>query len=486
MSRPSSGERGYAKWLAALVLAGGLFLAVLSTTAVSVALPRIGQDLNADSSAQQWIVDSYVIVYASLLLPGGVLGDRRGRKGLFLLGIAIFALGSLVSGAAPSVSALLAGRVLQGLGPALLVPGSLTIVRATFEDPRSRAIAIGLWTTSAGLAMALGPALGGLLVDTAGWRWVFWFNVPLAGLLLAAAAKLIPLQPRTPVTTRFDWGGALLSVASVALLVFAVIEGQTWGWAAPIVIACAAVGLAAAGWFVRWERRRPDPLVDVGLFAQPAFTGACVSAFVIFFAFVGAIVYLSAYFQLVLGDSPVDAGLATSTIGISLAVVALASGRLVGRFGEYGPLVIGLAGGGFAMLGLLRLATDGPDAVWWNLALLGAGIGLCGTPISAIAMSAVDSSRAGMASAVINAMRQLGQVFGVAVLGALVYADPSIHPGTGRLSPSQAGHFVDGLHHALTVSGVALIATAMLAAVLTRPRRTPRSEEPTRAGAETI
>jgi DHA2 family methylenomycin A resistance protein-like MFS transporter len=167
-------------------------------------------------------------------------------------------------------------------------------------------------------------------------------------------------------------------------------------------------------------------------------------------------------------------------------VAALASGRLVGRFGEHGPLVIGLAGGGLAMLGLLRLATDGPDTVWWNLALLGAGIGLCGTPMSAIAMSAVDSRRAGMASAVINAMRQLGQVFGVAVLGALVYAGPSIHQGAGRLRPPEAGHFVDGLHHALTLSGVALIATALLAAVLTRPRRTPRSEEAAPAGAETI
>ena len=183
-------------WLTLAVMSAGLFLAVLSTTVVSVALPTIGRDLHASPADLEWIVDAYVIVYASLLVAGGAAGDRYGRKGLFLVGTAIFGLGSLAAGLAPAVGVLLAARVLQGIGPALLVPGSLTILRATFTDERQRAVAIGVWSTASGLALALGPPVGGLLVDGLGWRWVFLINVPLAGLLVLAAARFVPRLPR--------------------------------------------------------------------------------------------------------------------------------------------------------------------------------------------------------------------------------------------------------------------------------------------------
>jgi len=467
VSAPRADAATRGAWLTLAVVSVGLFLAVVSTTVVSVALPTIGRDLHASATDLEWIVDAYVVVYASLLVAGGVIGDRRGRKGLFMLGVAIFGLGSLITGLAPSVGVLLIGRVVQGLGPALLVPGSLTIIRAAFDEPRQRAAAIGLWSTSSGLALAVGPPLGGVIVGAIGWRWVFLCNVPLAAALVLAAARVVPRLARTPARGRFDWLGAFLTTAGVAVLAFAVIEGQAHSWTSPLVLVAGAAGVAALVGFVAWERRLAEPLIDVALFLRPTFTAATVAAFVVFFAFVGAIVYFSAYFQQVQGHSPIEAGLDVSAIGVAYAFAAALSGRLVGRVGERGPLLAGLIISGAATLGLLRLGPDtGIGAIWWNFALLGVGIGLCGTPMSTIAMSAVDVSRAGMASAVLNALRQVGQVFGIAVLGALVYAHLPGSSAGQRLDPSQRLLFIDGLHNALWVSGLALFAAAVLAALL--------------------
>jgi MFS transporter, DHA2 family, methylenomycin A resistance protein len=456
-----------AAWTALVVVAGGLFLAVMSTTVVSVALPTIGRDLHASATDLEWVVDAYVIVYASLMVTGGVIGDRRGRKGLFMIGVATFGIGSLITGLAPSLSVLMVGRVLQGLGPALLVPGSLTIIRVVFEDERQRAVAIGLWSTASGLALAVGPALGGLLVDAFGWRWVFLFNVPLAAVLVVLAAVYIPRLPAARAHSRFDYLGAVLTTAGVAILAYATIEGQSKGWSSWLVLASFGIGAAALAGFVAWERRRPEPLIDVSLFARRSFTAANVAALIVFFAFVGAIVYFSAYFQQVQGQSPIVAGLDVSAIGVAFAIAASQSGRLVGYFGPRLPMLAGLVIAGAATFGLLRLEVNtGIGAIWWNFAILGAGIGMCLTPMTAVAVSAVGASRAGMVSAVHNTLRQLGQVFGVAVLGALVYARlPGISIGP-RLDPAQGRLFIDGLHNALWVCGLALLASAALAAVL--------------------
>jgi DHA2 family methylenomycin A resistance protein-like MFS transporter len=466
-------------WLTLTVMSAGLFLAVLSTTVVSVALPTMGRDLHASPADLEWIVDAYVIVYASLLVAGGAAGDRYGRKGLFLAGTAIFGLGSLAAGLAPAVGVLLAARVLQGIGPALLVPGSLTILRATFSDERQRAVAIGVWSTASGLALALGPPIGGLLVDGLGWRWVFLINVPLAGLLVLTAARFVPRLPRGAGLTGFDWPGAALVTFALAALAFGTIEGQARGWGAPVVAAAFAAGAAGLAVFVAAERRRAGrragPLIDLALFRRPAFTAAGIAAAGVFFAFVGLIVYLSAYFQQVQGHSAVRAGLDVATVGVSYALAATWSGRLTGRLGERWPLIAGLVIAGAATLGLLRLTPGTPlSAIWWNFALLGGGIGLCGTPISAIAMSAVDVPRAGMASAVVNSLRQVGQVFGVAVLGALVYARLPGGAGGARLGPAQALAFTAGLHVALWVCGLVLLGVAgLVAGLIAVPARRP-------------
>lgn len=470
-------------WVSAVVASAGLFLAVVSTTVVSVALPSIGRGLHATNTDLQWVVDAYVLVYAGLLIPGGVLGDRRGRKGVFMLGIAVFGLGSLVAGLAPSVAVLLLGRVIQGIGPALLVPGSLTIIRASFEDERLRAAAIGLWSMSAGLALAVGPVLGGALIDGFGWRWVFLFNVPLAVILVLVAAVSVRRLPRSPRQGRFDWLGAGLATGSLALLVFAVIEGQSNGWGSATVVTGFAAGAVALAGFVWREHTVPQPLIDVSLFGNRRFTAASAAALIIFFAFVGVLVYFSVYFQQVQGHSPLVAGLDVSAIGIALAVASAVAGSVVGWIGERWPLLAGLFLSGAATLGLLRLGTaTSASQIWWIFALVGAGVGLCGTVTTTITMSAVDAARAGMASAIVNELRQVGQVFGVAVLGALVYAHLPGGSAGQPLSPSRGALFVAGLRNAIWVSGLTLLAVAVLAAILVRdgtpPTRYDRSPAP--------
>jgi MFS transporter, DHA2 family, methylenomycin A resistance protein len=465
-------------WVSLAVVAAGLFLAVTSTTVVSVALPTIGAGLHATATDLEWIVDAYVIVYSSLLVAGGVSGDRLGRKGLFLAGVAAFGAGSLAAGLAPTVGILIAARALQGLGPALLVPGSLTIIRATFADERRRAVAIGLWSTASGVALAVGPVLGGALVEAGGWPWVFLFNVPLAAILVALAGALLPRLPRARAAARFDWAGAALTTAGVALLAYATIEGPDLGWGSPVVLAALAAGVAALAALAARERRARDPLIDVTLFARPAFTAANLAALVVFFAFVGAIVYFSAYFQQVQHHSAIAAGLDVSAIGVAFAVAASQSGRLVASFGPRRPMIAGLVIAAGATLGLLRLGVStGIGAIWWDFALLGAGVGISLTPMTAVAMSAVGAGQAGMVSAVHNALRQLGQVFGVAVLGALVYAQLPPAASAGRPLPArQAGLLVSGLHHAVWLSGGALLGAAVLASLLFR-RRPPMSND---------
>jgi DHA2 family methylenomycin A resistance protein-like MFS transporter len=451
-----------------LVVTLAQFMAVMSTSVVSVALPTIGRDLHASSTSLEWIVDAYVIVYASLLVAGGVVSDRRGRKGMFMTGVTLFGLGSLVAGVAPTVGWLLVGRVVQGLGPAVVTPTSLAIISATFDDPRERATAIGVWSSGSGLALALGPAVGGLLVDTIGWRSVFLLNVPLAVAAISLGFRFIPVIPRSPALWRFDWTGAVLTTASVGVLTFGLIEGRSRGWGSGLILGTFAVAVCGLVGFVVLERRHEAPLIDVSLFARAPFTVANVAGLTVFFAFIGAIVYLSAYFQQVQGRSALGAGLAVLPIGLGFFLGAPLAGRLVGRFGPRLPMVFGLGLCGAGMVGLVRLRVGSSiGAVWWDLAAVGLGGGLSLTPMTAVAMAAVRAERAGMASAIHNSLRQVGQALGVAVLGSLVYAGVSGgSAGGGRLVGASAAAFVDGLHHAVLVSGGCLLVAAVLAVVL--------------------
>lgn len=457
-------------WLTLVVAAAGQFLSVVSTTMVSVALPSMGDHLQASATDLQWIVDSYVLVVASLLMTGGVLGDRLGRKGIFLIGIAIFAAGSLLTGLGTSIGMVLVGRVIQAIGPALLVPGSLNIVRAAFEEPTKRAFALGLWSTSSGLAMAVGPILGGVIVDAWGWRWVFLVNVPLSLVLIVVAARFVPRLARVVKRGPFDVAGAVLTTVGVGALAYAIIEGRERGWLSPIILGMFALSVVTLAIFVRAETRRDDPLIDVRLYLLPRFAAANISGLVVFFAFTGGIVYFSAYFQQVQGMNALETGVNVSALGIAFAVASTISGRLVGRFGAKWPLLVGLIVCAVGTLGLLRLQVATPgSSIWWNFAIFGLGIGLSMSPMAAIAMAAVDASHAGMASAILNSVRQVGQLLGVAVLGALIYADiPGKSGGGARLRPDDQASFVSGLHASMWTAALILLIGAVLSAVLFR------------------
>ncbi|MHB1569025.1 MAG: MFS transporter, partial [Solirubrobacteraceae bacterium] len=451
--------------------------AVMSLSVVSIALPTIGRDLHATSTGLEWVVDAYQLVFASLLVAGGVASDRRGRKGMFMLGVGVFAIGSLVNGLAPSIGMLIAGRLIQGLGPAIVAPTTLAIISATFDEPRQRAQAIGVWSSGSGLGLALGPVVGGVLVNAFGWRGVFFVNVPLALITIALGAGYVQRIPRSPATHPFDWTGAVLTTAAVALLTLGIIEAPIHGWLSGLVLTAFVAGLGSLVSFVVWERRRPGALVDMSLFARAPFTVANIAGLSVFFTFVGGIVYLSAYFQQVQHRSALVTGLCVFPIGLGFFCGAPTSGRLVGRFGARAPMIGGLLLCAAATLGLLRLTPDSAFAgVWWDLLLVGLGAGVCLTPMTTTAVAAVAHQRAGMASAVHNSMRQFGQALGVAVLGAIVYANiPAGQVGGVRLDRAQAGAFVSGLHVALLTSGVWLLLAAALAGFLI-PRRFLRPE----------
>lgn len=450
-----------------LVVTLAQFMAVMSTSMVPVALPTIGRHLHGSTTSLEWIVDTYVIVYASLLVAGGVLSDRRGRKGMFMSGVTVYGTGALIAGVAPSVGWLLAGRVIQGLGPAIVTPTSLAIISAAFDDPRERAAAIGVWSSGSGLALAFGPAVGGLLTDAIGWRSVFLLNVPIALLAVALGLRFIPVIPRTRARSRFDWIGAFLITAGVGVLTFGLIEGPARGWGSGLIVGAFVVSVCALSGFVVWERRHEAPLIDVSLFSRAPFTVANLAGLTVFFAFIGGIVYLSAYFQQVQGRSALGAGLAVLPVGLGFFVGAPLSGRLVGRLGPRFPMVFGLLLCGVAMVALVRLHTGSSiGTIWWDLAAVGLGGGLSLPPMTAVAMAAVRAERAGMASAIHNSMRQVGQALGVAVLGSLVYADVVGGSGGGRLEGASATAFVDGLHRAVLVSGACLLLAAALAVFL--------------------
>lgn len=396
-----------------------LFIVGLDTTIVNVALPSIQHELHADLSGLQWVIDAYLLVLASLLMLSGSMGDRLGRRRVFQTGLVLFTAGSAACSLAPNVGTLVAFRMLQAVGGSMLNPNSLSIVSNVFTDGRERAQAIGIWGGVFGVSAASGPILGGLLVDSIGWRTVFWVNVPIGIAAFVLAARFVP-ESRAPRARRVDWPGQALTIVVLASATYAIIEGPSDGWSSPTILGLFAFALAALATFVVVERRRTDPLVDLRFFRSAPFSGATAVAVLVFFVLAGFLFLNTLYLQEVRGDSALVAGLSTLPMTAVLAVTAPLSGRIIGRRGARIPLV---GAGALVAAGAAILTRVTPELPYGVLAvayvLLGLGLGLVNPAITNTAVAGMPRSQAGVASGIAAASRQVGSALGVAAIGSI-------------------------------------------------------------------
>ena len=432
-----------------------LFIVGLDNTVVNIALPAIQQDLDAPASGLQWIIDSYTLVLAALLMLSGSVADRIGRRRVFQAGLLLFVLGSLLCSLAPSLEWLIAFRAVQAVGGSMLNPVAMSIITNTFTEPRERAQAIGVWGGVVGISMALGPLLGGFLVDGAGWPSIFLINVPVGLLAILLTVRYVP-ESRAPRPRRLDPVGQLLMIVLLGAGTAAIIEGPAYGWTSPLILTLATVAVAALVAFPLWERRVPEPLVDPRFFRSVPFGGATVTAVCAFAALGGFLFLNTLYLQNVRHYSPVEAGLWTLPMACMMLLCAPLSGRIVGHRGPRGPLVA--AGLGLAASGLLltRLTADSPAGLLLvSYGLFGFGFGMVNAPITNAAVSGMPRAQAGVAAAVASTSRQIGQSLGVAVIGTVVTSAIVGPMATGFAPASHAGWWiVVGLGGAILLLGL--------------------------------
>ncbi len=402
-----------------------MFMLMLDMTVVAVALPDIQQSLDADLADLQWVVDAYTLPLAALLLAAATLADRVGRKRVFLVGMTVFTAGSLACALAVAPLMLTVMRALQGIGAAMLFGTTTPILGAAYPDPRGRAKAIGLFGATLASAIAIGPLLGGLIVDHAGWQWIFAINVPI-GLAALVVGRRVLSESRAERPRDPDWTGTVLLTVLLGALVFALIRGQSAGWSAPLIVACfGASALSFAGFLARSVRRH-EPLVDLSLFREPVFVGISLTALIVSATIVAVANYIGLYFVNTLGYSPFIAGLCFLPLSIASFLAAPAAARVSHRIRPVWTL-----GGSLATVtvGLAWAARVDASSTWLTLApgllLCGIGLGASGAVLSAAALDAVEPDRAGMATGVVNTMRQVGTAAGVAALGAVFTARTS-------------------------------------------------------------
>jgi EmrB/QacA subfamily drug resistance transporter len=402
-----------------LICSMSLLIVGLDVTIVNVALPAIHRSFHSSFDGLQWTIDAYTLVLASLLMLSGSSADRIGRRRVFQIGLLLFSLGSLLCALAPSLGLLIGARVLQAIGGSMLNPVAMSIIRNVFVDPRERAQAIGVWGAVIGVSMALGPVIGGALVDSVGWRAVFLVNVPVGLAAIALTARYVP-ESRAPHARRIDPVGQVLVIVALATLTYAIIEGPTAGWLSVQTLGLGAVSIAAFGGLVAYELRRREPLIQVRFFRSAPFSGATATAVAMFMAMGGFLFLNSLYLQDVRGLSPLDAGLYTLPMAGMMFVIAPISGRIVGSRGTRLPLVSGAVALIASGLILAQLTAHTPFTVLvFAYVLFGLGMGLVNPPITNTAVSGMPPSQAGVAAAVASTGRQVGSTLGVAVLGAI-------------------------------------------------------------------
>lgn len=396
-----------------------LLLVTMDLTIVNVALPSIRRDLDASIASLQWAIDGYTVVVASFLMLSGTFADRFGRRRTFQLGLVVFSLGSLLCSIAPSAGALVGFRMLQALGGSMLNPVALSIVASTFPDPKERARALGIWGAIFGVSMAAGPLLGGALVESVGWRSIFWVNVPVGVVALALTARFVP-ESRAERPRRFDLVGQALLIVALLALTSAVIDGRRAGWSSWAIVAGFTVFVVSAVALVCWEKRQVEPLIDLRLFRNPSFSSATALAVLSFASFSGFLFLNAIYLQEARGLRASTAGLMTLPVALALIVASPLSGRLVAAGHTRVAVVLaGLALATGAVM-LTRLGTDTSMPVLLvAYGLFGAALGAIGPPVNTAAVAGLPPSQASLAAAIASTSRQIGAALGVALAGAL-------------------------------------------------------------------
>jgi EmrB/QacA subfamily drug resistance transporter len=448
------------KWWTLAAVSFGLFMIMLDNTVVNVALPSIQRDLETDLSQLQWIVTGYALSFAALMLIGGKLADAYGRRLLFVAGIVVFTLASLWCGLASSGDMLIAARVVQGVGAALMNPATLSIIAATFP-PRERGTAIGIWAGVSALALAIGPLVGGLLTEHLSWHWIFFVNVPV-GVLGIAASYLLIRESKDETHESLDLPGLATSALGLFALTYGLIEANHFGWSSTRIVGSFVVAAVALGLFLVIERRSRAPMLDLTLFRSGTYAGANVAMLLVALAMFGVFFFTSLYMQNVLGFSAIETGAAFLPMTVVIILCAPIAGRLSDRHGSRWLMATGMV---LLSAQLVYLSQLGTEASFWNLlpgfVVGGLGMGLTMTPTAAAATRAVPVDKSGVGAAVLNAMRQVGGSLGIALMGAIV-----AQSAEGR-TPLEG--FMAGYERALLTAAVIAFAGALVAFALVRP-----------------
>src|SRR5829696_8179692 len=434
----ASAERN--PWLVLIVLCGAIFMLLLDTTIVNVAQQKIKEGLQADLSQIQWILDSYILAFAVLILSFGRLGDIFGRKKMFVVGMAVFTAASGLCGISgwiadlsgiPGATALIGARVLQGIGGALMMPQTLSLITVAFP-PQKRGAAMGVWGSVVALGAVLGPLLGGYIVTHYPWEWIFLINIPVGIVAILSTLAIVPESGDPLASGKLDWGGLLSSAAAIFTLVYALIEGPRFGWTSPQTLGLLLVSVVVFTIFVWWERRVADPMVKLELFGIRNFWVANVIGLAIPFGLFGIFFPMTVFLQGALGMTPLEAGLTMMPMSLMLMVVAPISGRLSDRIGARWILTTGLT---LVTIGILLMTSQMSTTTNWQtllpgLLVTGTGMGMTFAPMTAAAMSQVPPRISGSASGIINTSRNIGQLLGIAVLGSILQSRLGLHAGS--------------------------------------------------------
>jgi EmrB/QacA subfamily drug resistance transporter len=463
------------KWWTLAAVAVGLFMIMLDNTVVNVALPSIRKDLGISISELEWVVNAYALTFGVLLLSGGKLADLLGRRAIFIAGLVIFTGASLWCGLAAGAASLIAARTVQGIGAAMMNPATLSIITATFP-PRQRGTAIGIWAGVSALALAFGPLVGGILTQDINWSWIFFINIPVGVAGVIAAVFFIDESKDTSREQRLDLPGLLTSAIGLFALTYGLIETNTHAWGSTRVLTLFAIAAVSLTAFVLLELHQRLPMLDLSLFKNATFSGANTVMFLIGLAMFGIFFYNSLFLQNILHYGAIKTGATFLPMTVLVILIAPLAGKLSDRIGPRWLMGAGMV---FLTGSLLLFATLDAASSWWAIlpGLLVGGVGMAITmaPTTAAAMSSVPVDKAGVGSAVINSMRQVGGSLGIAVMGALVATAVSVTP----FNPAFAGQFVEGYHRALHVGAAITLAGAVIA-VLT-VRQVHHAEQPAAA-----